>query len=190
LGNAYRAKRQYERALTHYQAALIQRQMIGYRRGEGEALTELATLHYEQGAYAMAVAYGKRASDIIETVQDVEIGQRVSVVLADVHRHLGDARLATKYARRAVGLARHMHNPEKEAKSLDSLGRNLMAEGYVDAAVPEFQQAAQIYRDLGQEHHAQRIIGLIGDLATQPALLPETRTDSLTPHPARRSASD
>jgi len=190
LGNAFRAKRQYERALTHYQDALIQRQMIGYRRGEGEALTEMAALHYARGDYALAKAYGKRALDIIETVQDVEIGQRVCVVLADVHRQLGDTQRAGQYARRAVGLARHMRNPEKEAKALDSLGRSLLAEGYADSAVQEFEQAAQIYRDLGQEHHAQRITGLIGDLAAEPALLPETRTDSLTPHPARRSASD
>jgi tetratricopeptide (TPR) repeat protein len=41
LGNAFRAKRQYERAITHYQDSLIQRQTIGDRRGEGETLTEL-----------------------------------------------------------------------------------------------------------------------------------------------------
>jgi len=59
----------------------------------------------------------------------------------------------------------------------------LLAEGYTDSAVQQFQQAAQLYRDLGQDHHAQRITGLIGDLVIPPAPLPETRTDSLTRQP-------
>jgi tetratricopeptide (TPR) repeat protein len=180
LGNAFRAKRQYEQAITHYEdALLIQRRMIGYRRGEGGTLTELAALHCERGDYALAKAYGKRALAIIETVQDVEIGQQICVVLAEVYRQLSDAPQATQYARSAVGLARHIRNPEKEATSLDSLGRALLADGYVDSAVQQFKQAAQIYGDLGRDLDAQRMTGLIGDLAAPPAPVPKTRTNSL-----------
>jgi tetratricopeptide (TPR) repeat protein len=182
LGNAYRAKRQYDRAITHYEDALIQRRMIGYRRGEGEALTELAVLHCERGDYARAKAYGMRALDIIESVQDVEIGQQVYVVLADVHRQLGDAQRphSTHVVLSAWPATSTMRN-EKQGHLTASAA--LLAEGYVDSAVQEFQQAAQIYHDLGQDHHAQRITGLIGDLATPQSPLPKIRTDSPTPSP-------
>jgi tetratricopeptide (TPR) repeat protein len=163
LGNVFRTKKQYERAVTHYWEALSQRQMIGNRRGEGETLTELAALYCARGDFALAKAYGMRALDIIEQVQDVETGQQVCVVLADVHRHLADAPEATQFARRAVGLAHHMRNGEREARALDSLGRCLLVQGRVGSAVEAFQQAIRLYRDLGQEDHVRRITDLLRD---------------------------
>jgi cytochrome c-type biogenesis protein CcmH/NrfG len=105
-----------------------------------------------------------RALDIIEQVQDVETGQQVCVVLADVYRYLGDAPQATQFARRAVGLAHHIRNGEREARALDSLGRCLLAQGRISLAVEAFQQAIRLYLDLGQDQHAQRIVELLGDL--------------------------
>jgi DNA-binding winged helix-turn-helix (wHTH) protein/TolB-like protein len=75
--------------------------------------------------------------------------------IADARHRLGGAlaRLgdpsATAVLRQAVADYQHMGNPHGEAAARDSLGKNLMGSGQVDAGREEYQRAMAIYQGIG-----------------------------------------
>lgn len=78
---------------------------LGYSRGHGEAVRNIAATHLEAGRAAAAVAFGREALDTAETLgaRWLTIGSRS--VLADAYRELGDLDEAFAEADQAHRLA-------------------------------------------------------------------------------------
>jgi tetratricopeptide (TPR) repeat protein len=124
LGNAYADLGQVERAIEHYEQALVIRREIGDRRGEGADLGNLGNAYCNLGQMERAIEYYQQALDIVR-----EIGDRGSEGLwlgnlGITYRDLGQVERARECLERALAISEEIKSPDAEwiRRALAGLG--------------------------------------------------------------------
>lgn len=178
MGRIFYQQARYGQAIVEYQQALLLREITGNRRGQAETSTELAAVHCELGAFDTAEAYCQRALDLVEAIHDSEIAPRAHGVMATIYLSRKDYETTVRYAHAAVGLARAVRKATVEAAALDTLASALYATSCLDEAGETWRQARDIYCDLADRSHTDRIEASLAELAAHPATIPPARAQT------------
>ncbi|GAA4543577.1 AfsR/SARP family transcriptional regulator [Amycolatopsis samaneae] len=168
LASTSQARGQHSEALSLYRHALRLREQIDHSHGQAESLTEIAAILAEQKQYDQARQHGLRALEIIESINDVEVGPRACEVMATINYALGDRQATIGYARQAARLATRSHNAPIEANAFHILSRALKDLGRLAAAEEGWLHAKAIYADLNNHAKAERVRQDLATLRTAP----------------------
>jgi tetratricopeptide (TPR) repeat protein len=180
LGDVFRMRKQYERALTYYQSALQTCRTIRHSNGLAVNLSEIAMTYCRRGTrgdHLIAQEYGRQALAALSPVSDVGTAQRAWLVMAEVLLRSGKGDAAVRHARRAVALASTDRAAVREAQALEMLGRSLREAGDRADAIETLQRCMAIYRDRSDVRNIGRLGRLLADLRGAEAL-PAARVDS------------
>ncbi len=177
LGDTLYHQNRYGQAIVEYQQALLLRDIVGNRHGQAATLTELGATYYELGQFDAAEAYCQRALGLVELIHDIEVAPRTCGVLASICCQRHDYGRAIQYARTAVRLARVIRKADVEAAALNTLACALHAESLPDAARERWEQARDIYRDLGDTARVDSIEAILAEPSTHSVSVPQARSD-------------
>jgi tetratricopeptide (TPR) repeat protein len=193
LGDVFRARKQYEKALTQYQLALQMHRSGGNVNGQVEALTRLAGVYFRRGMHndrLIALEYARQALEISPPVVDIDIERRARLMLADVLLVVGQVDEAVEQSSVAVTLARRTRAVLHEATGLDGYARALFAAGHRSEAISAWQQCAAIHQDRGDSQRLAVVRDRLAELARLPDAVPGARDDSEPTVSLRRRAGN
>lgn len=139
----------YSEAISVMQKVLAMEEQKGLEHiGTAKALSRLAQLYYDTGAYAQAEPLYQRALAIVEKVQGPEHPDTATVLnnLAELYRATGAYAKAEPLHQRALAIKDKMLGPKhpNTAQSLDNLVGLRWASGDEVAALPLFERGQAI----------------------------------------------
>ena len=124
LGNVYRAKGAYHKAMEYYQQHLQIAREIGDRSGEGISLANWGETLLKLEKYAASLEYSQAALEIFKQIGNPHHQGIALKNIAEAHQHLGNLDAARQYCDEALAILTELGAPElKECQELrDKLG--------------------------------------------------------------------
>lgn len=166
LGDLARDELEYEIAQGLYAQAWDVYEKLRDLRGQAQALTCLAPIHYFLSRRDLAQMYFEQAVALCEQVGDLEGAADILHKLADLqHGHPPDYAAQSGYYKRAIAHYETLNQPLKSADVISRLGQNAATErNYVLAAQYYAQEVAlreQHGGDPGRHYAAQEHLGYV-----------------------------
>ena len=150
-------------AVSARQAALELQEIAGKREQVGEGLRWLSRLHWWDGNRRQAEAAAARAIEVLETLPP---GHQLAMAYsnqAQLDMLAARTKAATRWAGRAIELARQLDDQETLTHALTNIGSAKLLDGDPGGRV-ELEQAFDVAIAAGLEDHAARAVS---NLATQ-----------------------
>ncbi len=148
-------------ALKGYGEALNTSRTISDRRGEAQALHEMARTYNDLGERELARDYHQQALSV-RRVNDDKLGAAQSLHnLGNVHGNLGDVPTAIKHFEEALALRRELSDKRGELVTLNGLGSLWANRGDFKKATTYYEQVQQLARDTNDRRsEAEAVFGL------------------------------
>ena len=148
-------------ALKGYGEALNTSRAINDRRGEAQALIEMARTYNDLGERELARDYHQQAL-AIRRASDDRLGAAQSLHnLANVYSNLGDVPTAIKHFEEALALRRELNDKRGELVTLNGLGSLWANRGDFKKATAYYEQVQQLARDTNDRRsEAEAVFGL------------------------------
>jgi DNA-binding SARP family transcriptional activator/tetratricopeptide (TPR) repeat protein len=149
MGEIYRYKGEYRKALTEYREALAGYREIGDLQYQSQILCDIGAAYQGLECYSEALVHHEKAEPMAS-----EIGNRYGRVkalcgMADAHRAVGSYADALAHYEQARRLAREIEAPYQEAKALYGTAETLLRTQGVEAARIYWREACEIFGRLG-----------------------------------------
>jgi tetratricopeptide (TPR) repeat protein len=174
LGGTYRALGQAERAMEHYQQALVIAREIGDRGLEGDQLCNLGIAYRALGQVERAIEHYQQALAITREIgaasaehsaewtharrsEGVNLGN-----LGNAYHDLGQVERAIEYLEQALAIARDIGDRSLEGNQLGNLGNAYKDMGQVKRAIEYLEQALAIAREIGDRSSEGNQLGNLG----------------------------
>jgi tetratricopeptide (TPR) repeat protein len=162
LGLAYSALGQMEKAIEHYEQALVIAREIGDRRGEGADLGNLGNAYRALGQVDKASEYYEQALVIFCDIGDRRGEGNGLGNLGLAYYQLGQVEKAIEYYEQALVIAREIGDRRGEGNGLGNIGLAYRDLGQVDKAIEYNKQALVIAREIGDRRNEGNWLGNIG----------------------------
>ncbi len=148
LGNAYTELGQVERAIEHYEQALVIQREIGDRGGEGSVLGDLGNAYTELGQVECAIEHHEQALVIARAMGDRRGEGATLGNLGLAYAELGQVERAIEHYDKALVIHREIGDRRGEGTVLGSLGSAYAKIGEVAQARACWEQALVIFKDI------------------------------------------
>lgn len=145
--------------LPRLEAALAAARRRGDRRGEGNTLGNLGSVHQALGDPAAAITCHERSLGLARDIGDRHGEASALGSLGTAYLALGDAEVASSYYERSLGLARAIGDRRTEAGALGGLGSCCLLLGRCAEAIGYHQQWLGIARELGDRRAEGKALG-------------------------------
>jgi tetratricopeptide (TPR) repeat protein/transcriptional regulator with XRE-family HTH domain len=170
LGTAHWIAGQHDRAIEHYEQALIRWRRIDHQWGEAMTLNNLAAARSCGGQPAEALGDFRQALGIRRQIGD-ERGQVQTIInIAETHSRLGDFGMADRQLRDALAMCRRIGYQYGQAMTLHDLGVAANGLGRPAEALAHLDAAAGLRHTIGDRqgeaeslHVAGKIHGDLGN---------------------------
>ena len=149
LGLAYAAMGEVERAIEHYEQALVISREIGDRRGEGADLGNLGQAYAALGEVERAIEHHEQALAISREIVDRRGEGSHLGNLGNAYAVLGEVERAIEHYEQALVISREIGDRRNEGISLGNLGQAYAILGEVERAIEHYEQALVISREIG-----------------------------------------
>jgi tetratricopeptide (TPR) repeat protein len=111
LGDFYRSKATYEKAILNYQQVLVIYKKEGDRKGEAETLVAIgSTYDRSLSQYDKAITFYQEALLVYQQLKDYENQLSTIMNLISCHKHLGQFNKAASYGDQLLSLFQHVKN--------------------------------------------------------------------------------
>src|SRR5207253_5656104 len=127
---------------------------VGYRLGEGRALSTLGAVYTALGQYDQALTHAEQALTILREVGDREGEGRTFGQLMAVWKAQHQPRLAIFYGKQAVNMFQEIRG------SLQPLAQEFQ-EGFLTSRAPVYRQLAELLIAAGRLPEAQQVLDLL-----------------------------
>lgn len=162
VGLAQHLLGEMEKAIGHYEQALVILREIGDRRGEGVVLGNLGVAHADLGEVEKAIRSYEQGLVIAREIGD---HQGAGKALGN----LGTAYLGVREVEKAVGcyeqalmIAREIRDRGVEGNALGGLGLAYVDLGEMEKAIGCYEQALMILREIGDRLGEEAVLGNLG----------------------------
>ncbi|HEX7659990.1 MAG TPA: tetratricopeptide repeat protein [Pseudonocardiaceae bacterium] len=149
IGKELQRRKKYAEAAEYYDHALWVHRQSRNNQGRCETYAQFASLYLERADHVRAEDNAQRAVQLLNEVGDVETSQYALLVLARVLYAARKFEEAIQHARRAVELAKQIHNETKRAESLEVLGDACWHWGEHAQAIEAWQEARSLLDSMG-----------------------------------------
>ncbi|MBS2964294.1 tetratricopeptide repeat protein [Actinocrinis puniceicyclus] len=139
----------HESALASFRTALRLFQAVGDRRNEVDVLVHLARAHTRLGDYESSLVSIERATELAEQIRDPLRHARVCLETGRIRQAQARYPAAVHLYRASLGYARQAAAPLDQAHAHQALGDALLALNEPSAAREHWNQALDLYRQLG-----------------------------------------
>ncbi|ASC73061.1 hypothetical protein XM38_040230 [Halomicronema hongdechloris C2206] len=140
---------QYEQALGYYQDALVIRQEIGDRAGEGVTLNNIGAVYDNLGQYEQALGYFQDALAISQEIGD-RAGEGVTLNnIGAVYHNLGQYEQALGYYQDALAIRQEIGDRQGVGQTLNNIGGVYDNLGQYEQALGYYQDALAIRQEIG-----------------------------------------
>jgi tetratricopeptide (TPR) repeat protein len=163
LGIAYAAMGQMERAIDHYQAALIISQELGDRRNESAALVNLGIAYATLGQVEDAIDHYQRALAIAQEINDRQAECAMLGNLGAAYADLGQTQRAIDHYQRAITIAREIGDARSEGAFLGNLGLAYAGLGQLAQAIEHYQNGLTIAQAIGHRQGEGSALSNLGN---------------------------
>jgi tetratricopeptide (TPR) repeat protein len=162
LGLAYADLGQVEKAIDHYQQALVIAREIGDRRGEGNALGNLGLAYADLGQVDKAIDYHQQALLIAREIGDRRGEGNTLGNLGLAYANLGQVDKGIEIFQQVLAIARETGDRLGEGTCLGNLGAAYGDLGQAEKAIDLLQQALLIAREIGDRRGEGNTLGNLG----------------------------
>jgi len=138
-----------ERALDLWAQVSELYRRLGDRRGEGNTLRSIGSVHYGVGRPDSALVYFRQSLAIMREVGDRGGEGRALGNIGIVHYQLGRADSALIYYRQALAIKREVGDRRGEGSTVNNMGLVHYGLGRPDSALVYYRQSLAINRELG-----------------------------------------
>jgi predicted ATPase/class 3 adenylate cyclase/Flp pilus assembly protein TadD len=163
-------------ALRHCQQALEIDRELGYRRGEGVTLGDLAIIHADQGRLPEALQHYQQALEMAREVGDRRGEGSILANLAILHADQGRLPEALEHYQQSLTIAREVGDRLLEGNTLGNLANLHQQQGCIPEALEHYQQALEIASEVGNRRNEGVSLGNLGDLLFSQGDLPSAET--------------
>jgi tetratricopeptide (TPR) repeat protein len=147
---------------THKRALLAARES-GDRKGEGQALRSLGSVHSDQGRFAEGVDYQEQALAIFRELGD-RYGEGLALItFGGILAQQGRFAEAVDLLEQSLAICQEFGDREDEGQALNALGEIYVAQGARDRAKQRFAQALAIFQEL-EAPEAEQVAATLAEL--------------------------
>lgn len=164
LGVAYSKLRQSEKAIEHFEQALVISREITDRRREGHCLGNLGIVYRHLGQSEKAIEYHEQALVISREINDRHRERADLSNLGLVYDYIEQHQKAIEYFRQALVLAREIDDRHGEAASLGNLGATYCELEQYQVATECLRQALALARETDDRNYEMEFLNALGDL--------------------------
>ncbi len=151
MGEIYEGFREYERALEHYQKALVDAQSPGNDVGAGRIYDRIADIYYKMEEYPKAKDFYEDALRVHIELKNIQ-KQKVELVrIGDILSKQGEMESALKFQQRALGLATDTQDTRMQGRVLSRIGTLNQVLGRPKQALENYREAQDIRTGLGDK---------------------------------------
>jgi tetratricopeptide (TPR) repeat protein len=162
LGLAYSALGQVEKAIEHYDQALVIAREIGDRRNEGNWLGNIGSAYYQLGQVEKAIEHYDQALVIAREIGDRRGEGNGLGNIGLAYSDLGQVDKAIEYNKQALVIAREIGDRRNEGAGLGNIGSAYYQLGQVEKAIEHYDQALVIAREIGDRRGEGTWLGNLG----------------------------
>ncbi len=163
LGNAYLRLAEVDKAIEHFEQALVISREIGDRQGEGNGLGNLGIAHLRLGEVDNAIEHHEQALVISREISDRRGEGSDLGNLGIAYAHLGKMDKAIEHHEQALVISREIGDRRGEGNRLGNLGNAHLRLGEVDKAIAYHEQALVISREIGDRQGEGSDLGNLGN---------------------------
>ena len=138
-------------AIQHGEQAAALARTCGDDRGLAEALHELGTIHYRQGAVSEARAMFEESRTAAQRSGDPSVLTLALNMLGDIACHAGDYVTGQQIFEECLRISRELDEPYRVAVHLNNLGTALHTQGRLTEARAYYQESLDLCRQMGDE---------------------------------------
>lgn len=159
LGGVHQALGETDQALTCFKRALAAHRGSGDSLGEADVLISMGTAYARSGRRGEALLHLTMAEQVATRIDNPYERLRALIAAADVQRESGRLDTASKGYEQALEVAERIKFPMGSAHALAGLARIAsLARRPTERAVEYGEQAVALYRDLGAEAEAAKLL--------------------------------
>ena len=151
LGQIYHVQDDFTRALHHYQRALMIRQAIGDRAGQGIILNNMAVIHVARREYEMALHLLEQALFIRQAIGD-KAGEGTTLNnISQIYDAWKEYETALRYLGEALAILQEIGDKAGEGSTLNNISLIYAAHGEYETALRYLEQALAIQKEIGDK---------------------------------------
>jgi predicted ATPase len=162
IGQIQRATGEYDEALEQYEKCLEISEKIDYRRGIGQAFSNIGSTHLMKGDLSLALEFFKKGRSIWEEIWDLrEIGYS-NYNLGRVYFYKGDFDRTLEYLHESKRISEETGDLHKLAMSLSAIGTALSSISDSDEVIENLERGLKISQEIGELRQAAICLQNIG----------------------------
>ncbi len=164
LGLFYSTLGEKQKALRHFEQALVLLGAVQDRAGEAATLNNLGRIYADLGDNEKVLDYYQQTLPLARLVGD-RTGEATTLNnLGAVYSALGEKTKALEYYEQALPLYRVVGDKRGEATTLNNIGGNYADLGAIGKALEYYEQALPLYRIVGDKSGEPGILSNIGSV--------------------------
>jgi tetratricopeptide (TPR) repeat protein len=162
LGLAYSTLGQFDKAIKHYQQALLIARESNDKQGEGSSLGNLGLVYSTLGQFNKAIEQYQQALLIAREINDKQSEGIHLGNLGIAYSTLSQFDKAIEQYQQALLIAREINDKQSEGAHLGNLGNAYCQLGQSEKAIEQHQQALLIVREIDYKQGEGNLLGSLG----------------------------
>jgi tetratricopeptide (TPR) repeat protein len=162
LGEVYKIKGEYEKALQEYRTMEDSARKTGDEKKEGEVLNKRSGVYLRQGNFDEALVFGERSYEILQKIGDKKEMARSLINIGNVHENRGDCQEALKYLEESLTMQKEIGDKGGMTASLINIGKVHLSLLDYGVALKCFEEYLTIKREIGDKEGMAGSLGNIG----------------------------
>jgi CHAT domain-containing protein/Tfp pilus assembly protein PilF len=163
-GVALYQKSEYAAALEKWQEALALARKIGFKSGEGAALSNIGAVYQSLGQYPKALEYFQQSLMISKAIGNKPLEGSTLNNIGEVYLSLGQYPKALEYFQQSLMISKAIGNKPLESTTLNNIGGVYDRLGKYPKALEYYQQALVISKAIGDKYGEGITLNNIGSV--------------------------
>jgi tetratricopeptide (TPR) repeat protein len=169
LGNVYDRRGDWQRAESHFQAALAAVSGADNNAEQGaelqaRILADWSLAAHHRGGVEAALSLAQRSRELARQAQDDAALAQVHNILGILARHRGNMQEAQQHLQRSLSLATESGLPSARIAALNNLALVYGEAGQEVRALEALQEALRLCHELGDRHREAALLNNLADL--------------------------
>ncbi|MCK4751193.1 MAG: tetratricopeptide repeat protein, partial [Bacteroidales bacterium] len=160
---------EFDDAIESFETAYAISEESNYAKGRANALNRIGGVNRWIGNYDIALDYFNRSLEIGKEAKDPQIGAEALYLIADIKRRNAQYAEAIEYLDRARPVAEVSNNRELLPDIIGSTGLVMYLQGNFQDAINNYEEAAELYNQVGAMYDAGLMYLRLGNANLQRA---------------------
>ncbi len=152
LGHVYQIFKQYQKALEHYQQALVIFREINDQRGESAVIYNIGLVYENLYQYQKSSDHYQQALAIYQNLGNKSRQAYILNSIATNYDRVGQYAKALEYYQQSLTLCRTIKNKQEESNNLTDIGVVYGHIGQYQKSIKYFKQALTIHQNIADKH--------------------------------------